>query len=512
MKTQSRQAVLGIDNGAFFHGSRKVFSGISFLLDDAKTALVGENGVGKSTLLKCLSGELELNGGKIVKSRGLRVGYLAQEVPAELAKLSVREVLERSLERAGATGEDWRIDVMLDEIGLAPEVAEGRFGALSGGWQRLVLIAGAARLEAPDILILDEPTNHLDIAAINTLEGWLAEDFRMPMLIVSHDRAFLDRVSTRTLFLRPDGAHAFKTPFAQAREELLRRDAAAGVRRNLEDKEIKRLEAVAARYKVWGVINSKFHKRQHATERRIARIEADKTQVYAGRERRLELGDADLEAKVVLRIAGLKLTAPDGRLLLTIERLSLAAGDRIALLGVNGAGKTTLLNALAAAWAARAEHYDGASVIRFNPGCRLAYFDQTMGGLPLGESLLDYLVEQDGTVERDAIRALAQAGFDFKRVREPIALLSQGERSRLVFLKMKLARPNLYLLDEPTSHLDIEGQEALEAQLEETDVACVFVSHDRWFTKAAASRFLEIRKGKLVEVEEPDAFFDAQIL
>jgi ATPase subunit of ABC transporter with duplicated ATPase domains len=512
MKTPSRQAVLGIDDGAFFHGSRKVFSGISFLLDDAKTALVGENGVGKSTLLKCLSGELELNGGKVVKSRGLRVGYLAQEVPDALASLTVREVLERSLERVGAAGEDWRIDVMLDEIGVAPEVADGRFGALSGGWQRLVLIAGAARLEAPDILILDEPTNHLDIAAINTLEGWLAEDFRMPMLIVSHDRAFLDRVSTRTLFLRPDGAHAFKTPFAQAREELLRRDAAAGVRRNLEDREIKRLEAVAARYKVWGVVNSKFHKRQHATERRIARIEADKTQVYAGRERRLELADADLEAKVVLRIAGLKLAAPNGRLLLTIDRLSLAAGDRIALLGVNGAGKTTLLNALAAAYAARAEHYDGASTIRFNPGCRLAYFDQTMGGLPLGESLLDYLVEQDGTVERDAIRALAQAGFDFKRVREPIALLSQGERSRLVFLKMKLARPNLYLLDEPTSHLDIEGQEALEAQLEETDVACVFVSHDRWFTKAAASRFLEIRKGKLVEVEDPDGFFDAQVL
>jgi ATPase subunit of ABC transporter with duplicated ATPase domains len=512
MKTSSRQAVLGIDSGAFFHGSRKVFSGISFLLDDAKTALVGENGVGKSTLLKCLSGELELNGGKIVRSRGLRVGYLAQEVPDGLAKLSAREVLEQSLERAGAAGEDWRIDVMLDEIGVAPEVAEGRFGALSGGWQRLVLIAGAARLEAPDILILDEPTNHLDIAAINTLEDWLAEDFRMPMLIVSHDRAFLDRVSTRTLFLRPDGAHAFKTSFAQAREELLRRDAAAGVRRNLEDKEIKRLEAVAARYKVWGVKNSKFHKRQHATERRIARVEATKTEVYSGRERRLELGEADLDAKVVLRIAGLKVAAPDGRPLLTVDRLNLAAGDRIALLGVNGAGKTTLLNALAAAWAERSEHYDGVSAIRFNPGCRLAYFDQTMGGLPLGESLLGYLVQQDGTVERDAIRSLAQAGFDFKRVREPIGLLSQGERSRLVFLKMKLARPNLYLLDEPTSHLDIEGQEALEAQLEETDVACVFVSHDRWFTKAAASRFLEIRKGRLVEIEDPDAFFDAQAM
>ena len=506
------RAVLGIDDGSFFHGSRKVFSGISFLLDDARTALVGENGVGKSTLLKCLSGELELNGGKIVKSRDLKVGYLAQEVSAGLNDLTVREVLERSLDRAGAAGEDWRIDVMLDEIGVAPEVAEGRFGALSGGWRRLVLIAGAARLEVPDILILDEPTNHLDIAAINTLEGWLDSGFRMPMLIVSHDRAFLDRVSTRTVFLRPDGAHAFKIPFAQAREELLRRDAAAGVRRQVEDKEIKRLEAVAARYKVWGVKNSKFHKRQHATERRIARVEADKTQVYTGRERRLELGEAELDAKVVLRIAGLKLATPDGRPLLTIDKLSLAAGDRIALLGVNGAGKTTLLNLLAKAFEQRAEHYDGAAAIRFNPGARLAYFDQTLGGLPLDDSPLGYLVESDGTIERDAIRALAQAGFEFKRVRDPIGLLSQGERSRLVFLKMKLDRPNLYLLDEPTSHLDIEGQEALEGELEETDVACVLVSHDRWFTKAAATRFLEIRRGRLVEIEDPDAFFDAQAM
>ncbi len=227
-----------MEEGAFFHGTRKVFSGITFLLDGDRTALVGENGVGKSTLLKCLSGELELNRGKVIRSRNLRIGTLPQEVPPELARLTVRQVLEMSLERVGAFGEEWRIDVMLDEIGVSAEVADGLFGALSGGWQRLILIAGAARLEEPDILILDEPTNHLDIGNINVLEGWLASDITMPMLIVSHDRAFLDRVSTRTLFLREDGAHLFKIPFAQAREELLRRDAAAAVRRKVEETSI----------------------------------------------------------------------------------------------------------------------------------------------------------------------------------------------------------------------------------------------------------------------------------
>ena len=507
----TRQAVLGIDQGAFYHGVRKIFSDVSFLLDDAKTALVGENGVGKSTLLSCLSGELELNSGKIVRSRGLRVGALAQEAPAELADLTVRQVLERSLARVGQAGDDWRVDILLDEIAVSHETAERRFGDLSGGWQRLILIAGAARLEEPDILMLDEPTNHLDIEHINTLETWITRDFDLPMLIVSHDREFLNRVSTRTLFLRSDGTHAFRTPFAKAREELLRRDAAAGVRRKIEDKEIKRLEKVAARYHVWGQQNPNFHKRQRAVETRIGHIQKARTEVYSARERRLELGDGEIEAKVALRVEGLTVTTPDGaRKLIDIPRLSIGAGDKVALLGVNGAGKSTLLTALAKAWDGRAAHYDGAAKVRFNPASRLVYFDQSMRDLPLSETLVGYLTAIDGIGEREAARALAQAGFAFVRVRDPIGLLSHGERSRLIFLHMKLLAPNFYLLDEPTSHLDIEGQEDLEAQLDDTDVACIFVSHDRYFTRTAATRFLEIRRGRLVEVDEPDSFFDSQ--
>jgi len=505
------QAVLGVEQGAFFHGTRKVFSGVSFLLDDARTALVGENGAGKSTLLGCLAGELELNSGKVVRSRGLHVSALPQEVPADYAALTVRQILERSLARVGAAGEDWRIDILLDEIGVSHETADGPFGVLSGGWQRLVLIAAAARLEEPDVLILDEPTNHLDIGHINRLEGWLTEDFRLPMLIVSHDRAFLNRVTTRTLFLRADGVHAFKTPFAVAREELLRRDAAAATRRQVEEKEIKRLEKAAARYHVWGMKNDMFHRRERAVKSRIERIRDNATAVHRANERRLELGESEIEAKIALRVEGFQLTTPDGaRKLLDIGRLAIAAGDKVALLGVNGAGKSTLLTAFASAFRERAAHYDGQAPIRFNPASRLVYFDQAMRDLPLGESVLDYILDLDGVSEREATRALAQAGFPFGRVRDPVAVLSHGERSRLIFLKMKLLKPNFYLLDEPTSHLDIEGQEDLEAQLEETDVACVFVSHDRYFTRTAATRFLEFRRGRLVEVEEPDTFFDAQ--
>ena len=148
--------------------------------------------------------------------------------------------------------------------------------------------------------------------------------------------------------------------------------------------------------------------------------------------------------------------------------------------------------------------------LRFNPQSRLVYFDQRMADLPPKESLVDYLTSVEGATSRDANAMLAKAGFPYLRIKGPIGDLSHGERARLVFLRMTLAKPNLYLLDEPTNHLDIEGQEDLEAQLDGADVACLFVSHDRYFTRAAATRFLEIRKGRLIEVDDPDAFFAAQ--
>ena len=506
-----RQAVLGMEQASFHHGSKPVFEGVSFLLDDARTALVGENGAGKSTLLKCLAGELELDKGQVLKSRGLRVGSLPQDTPEAFADLTVRDVLRLSLEKIGAGDDDWRIDVLLDEIGVSYETAEHRFGDLSGGWQRLLLIAGAARLEEPDILVLDEPTNHLDLTNIGVLETWLTAAFDLPMLIVSHDREFLNRVTERTLFLRSDGMHAFKSRFSLAREELLRRDATAAAHRKLEEKEVRRLEAAAARYKVWAVKNPELNKRKAAIETRIARLEADRTTAYVARDRRLELSDSEIEAKVALRLMGLTVKTPDeARTLLTIDKLTVAAGDRIAILGANGAGKSTLLSVLAKAFDPDLEHYDGQAAVRFNPATRLAYFDQSMRALPLKMSLLDYVAGAPDATEKEATRLLAQAGFPFVRIGDPIALLSHGERSRLMFLRLKLERPNLYLLDEPTNHLDIEGQEALEGELEDAEVSCLFVSHDRYFTRTAATRFLEIRRGKLVEVDSPDAFFDAQ--
>ena len=506
----SRNAVLGVENAGFFYGATRVFEGVSFQLDAARTALVGENGAGKSTLLKCLLGELELIDGQIVRSRGLKIGYVPQETPEGLGPVPVRQVLEGALVITDGS-EDWKVDVLLDDIGVAYDTAQSPFGDLSGGWQRLLLIAAAIRLGDPDLLILDEPTNHLDLSNINILEQWLEDEAGLPMLIVSHDREFLERTTSRTLFLRTDGAHSFATPFVEARAALLQRDAADAGRRKLEDKEVARLQRVAARYRVWGVKNDKFHKRAKATEKRIERIETERTETYTARERRLELHDGEMDAKVALRVENLSVTTPDGaRTLFKIDRFSVRAGDRIALLGVNGCGKSTFLNTLAAAFDPELEHYDGQAAVRFNPQSRLVYFDQRMADLPLKTSLIDYVCAGDGATTKEANALLAKAGFPYVRITGPIGALSHGERARLVFLKLQLAKPNLYLLDEPTNHLDIEGQEDLEAQLDSADVACLFVSHDRYFTRTAATRFIEIRKGKLVELDDPDGFFAAQ--
>jgi ATPase subunit of ABC transporter with duplicated ATPase domains len=505
----SRSAVLGIDRGGFQFGVTTIFANVSFLLDDARTALVGENGAGKSTLLKCLTGEYALSSGSIVRSRGTRVGYVPQEIPTEGGTEPVRERLARALP-AEARDDLWKVDVLFDELRIPPEAAERRFGELSGGWQRLMLIA-AAKLSEPDLVILDEPTNHLDLENINKLESWLEED-RLPMLVVSHDREFLERTTTRTIFLRKDGAHSFKLPFAEAREELLRKDALDAKRRALEEKEVARLEKVAARYKAWGVLNSKFHKKQRATEKRIERIEDNATDVFRPKNRRLELNDESIDAKIALRLSNLAVKTPDqSRTLITIDRLAIAAGERVALLGPNGSGKSTLLSLLSKSYDPEQAHYDGRAAVRFNPATNLVTFDQRMADLPLDVSLRDFIGRIKTVNDAGAVAILAKAGFPFERLDDRIGKLSFGEQTRLLFLYMKLKKPNFYLLDEPTNHLDIEGQEDLEEQLEQSDVSCIFVSHDRYFTRTAATRFLEIRRGRLVEIEDPDAFFDAQV-
>ncbi len=317
-----------------------------------------------------------------------------------------------------------------------------------------MLIAAATSLEEPDILILDEPTNHLDIAHLNRLEDWLLNNTRVPMLIVSHDREFLNKITNRTIFLRPDGAHVFKAPFAQAREELLQRDEANAKQRHLEEKEIDRLHKMAMRYKAWGVLNSNFHKRQKATEKRIDRLKDERTDAYVAKDRELKLSDVGMEAKVALRLENLTVTTPDkSRVLYKIERLLIHPGDRIALLGANGAGKTMLLSAIAAAYDPKREHYDSTGAIRFSPSAKTVFFDQRMKQLPLDTTPLAYVIEGNVASRSNASAVLAKAGFSYERSQNPIkglqlrgtiaADLSAHAPAAAQFLPARRGRPTI---------------------------------------------------------------------
>ena len=202
-----------------------LFRNLTFTIGDAdRIGLIAGNGGGKTTLLRCLAGLTETTAGDIVRSRGLRMGYVGQDVPANLLSLPLAEAIRRALPAGEREANAWRVDVVLDEFGAQPDLHDRPLHALSGGWQRLALIARAWVTE-PDALLLDEPTNHLDLAKIQMLERWVAA-CRVPMVIASHDRRFLDACTTRTLFLRPGVSRLYAHPYTRARHLLAVDDAA----------------------------------------------------------------------------------------------------------------------------------------------------------------------------------------------------------------------------------------------------------------------------------------------
>ena len=333
-----------------------------------------------------------------------------------------------------------------------------------------MLIAAAARLEEPDILILDEPTNHLDLANINTLERWLTVEFQVPMLIVSHDREILDRVTERTLFLRSDGMHAFKTRFSLAREELLRRDATAAARAQARGEGDQ--AAGAGGGALQGLGGQEPRPQQAQERRRDAASPASRRTARRPTSRASggwSSADGDIDAKVALRLAGL-----DGEDAGRPQADRHRPADHRRRRPHRPAGRQRRRQVDAAVGARRAptirscEHYDGQAAVRFNPACRLVYFDQTHAR-PAARHGDPRLRPVGRGRHREGRRSACwpRRASPSRASREPIGVLSHGERARLVFLRMKLLRPNFYLLDEPTNHLDIEGQEDLEAQLEQ---------------------------------------------
>jgi ATPase subunit of ABC transporter with duplicated ATPase domains len=483
-----------------------LFSNLNLVISDGDhVGLVAPNGRGKSTLLRAMAGLAELSDGDITRSRGLAIGYVPQEVPHAALGESLPAFIASALDATTAESESWRVDVVLEELGFPNDLREKRLAELSGGWQRMALLA-RCWVTQPDALLLDEPTNHLDLGRIAHLEEWLGYAAKnLPVVIASHDRAFLDATTNRTLFLRPSEQVYLPLPYSAARVELDLVDAAAEAQRERDLRVATQLRKQAAKLTNVGINSGSdlLVVKSKQLRDRAEKIETQVQEVHRERTGLVRLGNSGADARVMMSFENVPVATPDGMPLFVIEKLHVFQGDRIVLLGRNGTGKSQFMRIVT-------EALSGKTVpgLRISPQLSSGYLDQALGWLPLDPSPLDYLLHRFDEGDRRTIALLAGAGFPPERQGKPIRTLSLGQRARLALLALRLARPNFYLLDEPTNHLDIPGQEQLEDDITEQGATTILVTHDRAFLRAIGTRFLLIDRKKLVEVDGPDAFLD----
>ena len=493
-------ALLSISNAHLAYGHVALLDGaaLSFEAGD-RLALIGRNGTGKSSLLKVLAGLEKLDDGLLQQQQGVRVIYVPQE-PVLNAEGTVFEVVSegvaeakalRERYEAHAEGDDldaiqtriealqgWTWEQRVDETLHRLDLDGARLvGQLSGGLKKRVAL-GRALVAMPDVLLLDEPTNHLDLSAIQWLEG-LLRDFGGSVLLVSHDRAFIDAVATRIVELDrgilrnyPGQLAAFEA--AKARELEAEAMAAA------------RADKLLAQEEVW--IRKGVEARRTRSVGRIARLEVLRELRQARRDTlgsvRLETTTGAASGKIVaeLKEATVRFPLPDGGERTIIDKFSatILRGDKVGLIGPNGAGKTTLLKLILG------ELEPNSGSVRRGTKLQVAYFDQMRTALDLDATLADTISPGSEWIENDGGRKhvmsyLSDFLFSPARANSPVRTLSGGERNRVLLARLFALPANVLVLDEPTNDLDIETLELLEELLQSYSGTVFLVSHDRRF-------------------------------
>jgi ATPase subunit of ABC transporter with duplicated ATPase domains len=495
---------LGVTLGA------PLFSGLNLVVNAGdRVGLVAANGRGKSTLLRCIAGLTDATEGEITKSRGLTVGFVEQDIPASLMEMPFQAAVLDTLAIERRAAESWRVDVALESLEVPETLRQRPLKQLSGGWQRFAMLARVLVTEA-DVLLLDEPTNHLDLARIKHLEEWLNQLPRdMPVVISSHDRAFLDAVTNRTLFLRPEQSQIFVLPYARARAALDEADAADARRYQRDVKTAQQLRQQAAKLNNIGINSGSdlLLSKTRQLKQRAERLEDAAKPAHLERSAgTIRLANRGTHAKVLIALDDSTVASPDGRPLFKTGQQFICRGDRIVLLGPNGAGKTRLVAMLRAAIEAPQTAQAG---IKATESLVLGYCDQALGDLGDSDTPMQTIARRFDVGDQRARALLAGAGLSIEMQGRPIGRLSGGQKARLGMLVLRLTQPNFYLLDEPTNHLDIEGQEALEDELMNHQASCLLVSHDRNFVRTVGNRFWSIDNKKLVELEGPERFFES---
>jgi ATPase subunit of ABC transporter with duplicated ATPase domains len=485
-----------------------LFSRLNLLVNAGdRIGLVAANGRGKSTLLRCIAGLMEPGDGEITRSRGLTIGYVEQDVPPALMDTRFDMAVLEALPVDQRASESWRAEIVLESLEVPEALRQRPLKQLSGGWQRLAMLARVVVTEA-DVLLLDEPTNHLDLARISRLEHWLnALPRDMPVVISSHDRAFLDATTNRTVFLRPEQSQIFSLPYTRARAALSEVDASDARRYQRDVKAAQRLRQHAAKLNNIGINSGSdllLQKTKQLKQRAEKLEEAAKPAHLERSAGTMRLANRGTHAKVLIALDDAAVAAPDGRPLFKTGKQFVCKGDRIVLLGPNGAGKTRLVAMLRQAIANPEATKAG---IKVTQSLALGYCGQDLADLADADTPMHTVVSRFEVGDQRARALLASAGLSVAMQSRPIGRLSGGQKARLGMLLLRLAHPNFYLLDEPTNHLDIEGQEALEDELLEHQASCLLVSHDRNFVRTVGNRFWLIEKKKLVELEGPEPFF-----
>ena len=507
-----------------YFGEHHVLKGLSFDLQPGERAsIVGPNGCGKTTLLKIIAGLAEHDGGVVAINKASRLGLLEQ-LPVYDPDTTVKEVLWQAFAYLEGMGEEMRrmealmadgLEVDLDRysrlqtafedgggydlqvaydrmtggLKIDPDMQGRPFMSLSGGEKTRVNLA-RLMLSGTDLLLLDEPTNHLDMDSIEWLESYL-KSFRGTVLIVSHDRYFLDNVTNRTLELRDGqivnwpGNYSY---FVEKRDELARQLEAAKKR---QDKEIARLEKAVGNLHLWAFMgNDALHKRAFSMQKRIDRMERIQT---IRQERKMK--------------NQFNLAAQSGEDVFAIENLSVGfdkplvqdftsmvfRGERIAILGPNGAGKTTLLTTLLHLQTPLSGRiYDGVGV---QPG----YLPQNVHFDHPERNLVDTLLFETNCSTQEARDRLASFNFKGDDVFKTVSVLSGGEKTRLKLCLFMYQKINTLFLDEPTNHLDILSREWVEDAIDDFSETMIFVSHDRYFIDRFATRIWLVEDGKIID-------------
>ena len=519
-------------------GTDEILHSVSFILEDKeKAALIGVNGAGKTSVFRMLTGEWSLDGGEIIRSTGTQLGYLPQmteldspltlyeELDTVFEPIRALEAAFRQLEKdmAGQKGSvleatmtrysrlvaefeekrgyeaGSRLRGVLKGLGFSESQWQQPVRSLSGGQQTRAAL-GKLLLTAPDILLLDEPTNHLDIDSIAWLEEYLRE-YSGGVLLISHDRYFLDRVTTKTIEIENKKSYVYNGNYSfYAKHKAINRENALQQYLS-QQKDIKRQEKIIQTYRARAT--EKNYIRAKSREKLLAKVERVEKPESLPDQMRLILTPKIETGYDVLNVENISM-AFGSKVIFENAGFALKKGDKAALIGPNGIGKTTLFKIIVGEYTARSGE------IREGVHLRIGYYDQASQNMSDEKTIFQEIADTYPRLTQTEIRnVLAAFLFTGDDVFKLISQLSGGERGRVALAKIMLGGANFLILDEPTNHLDLFSKEILEEALRDFPGTVLYISHDRYFINSTATKVLEMSsKGVTEYLGNYDYFLD----